>query len=360
MIRSTMVTPAVALMAAFAGELGAQPVLKSVDSVLVKETESSYISRLGGIVANARGDVFVSDLAEGRVVQIASNGNVVGTISRKGDGPGEIRSPSSLAIIGDSLFVFSAGQKRISVFQLSTRKFVRSMPVNLRSFTSIEAIGNELVAHITDPKTFTSVAVIGPSGAFARQEGGSPEFLRKNPKFLEATSMSAMAARGTDAWSASEYSQSLFHWKRGTTTVIEELKLPVRTRYGLDESVLLEVIRDPSKAALFYKHSSPLALHFISPDVLALLTIDPTFTMPSPSTPQGKMTSAFHLTLVDVKTKKMCGEFKLPIPDDPQPQVDLVGDMLVVFQQASLANGDAASALRRFRIDPKSCTWKAL
>ena len=353
---------ALSLVAA-AQAVHAQMMLKQIDSVLVKESEDTYLSRIGTMVVGPQGDVFVSDLAEGRILQIAVNGNVVGALGRKGNGPGELSSPSAMTLIGDSLFVFDYSQKRISVFLIATRKFIRSFTANFPPFTQLTAVGSELIAQSTDPKTFTSVTVLSPSGAIVRTEGVTPDFVKRNPTFIAATNQSALAVRGNDAWSASEYSQSLYQWKRGTTTIVQELKLPVVTRRGVNEEIFMKVLRNPddqATAVQFYNHSAPLALRFIAPQTLALVTTDPTFVMPTPDHPQSQFTGTYHVTLVDVIGKRVCAEVMVPTVNDPLPKVGLMGDVLVVLQQASLRNGDAATALRRFRIDPKQCRWKPL
>ncbi|MEO7361478.1 MAG: hypothetical protein ABI120_14185 [Gemmatimonadaceae bacterium] len=269
--------------------LGAQQVVRLIDSVLVKEFEGTSVSSIGTMANGPNGDVFVSDLAEGRIIPIAANGNIVGTFASKGKGPGELTT------------------------------------------------------------------------AGLRTEGVTPEFLKNNPRFIRALNQSALAIRENDVWSASEYSQSLYNWKRGTTIVAQELKLSVVNRRGVDEGVLLQVLRDPEKsAALLYDHSSPIALRFIAPELLALVTMDPKFEPPTAHMRNGKFTGQHHVTPVDVKTKRICPNNRLPVVDDPLPRVAFVGDVLVVLQQASLKNGDAATALRRFKIDPQQCPWKPL
>lgn len=181
-----------------------------------------------------------------------------------------------------------------------------------------------------------------------------PEFLRRNPMFVQTAFEFPVAARGNDMWGASEFSQSLFRWRRGTMVAAEELKLPVVRRRGVDTEVYLQALRDPAKgAALIYNHSIPMALRFITPDILALLTFDPKFD-------KGVFTGPHHLTLVDTRTRKVCPDVPLPIPSDPQPKVAITGDTLVVLQQASDGNDEVVSALRRFRIDPTQCVWVAL
>lgn len=337
----------------YAAVSSAQVKLRQIDSVLVRETGESYISRMGALAPGFQGDLFVADVAEGHVVRIAADGSVSGLFGRKGKGPGEFVGPSSMVVIGDSLLAYDGSQRRLTVYQISTRKFVRSVPLALPPFASLEKRGAELLVLMVDPATFTPVTVISPTGAITAREGVSPPFLKRNPMFVQTTNQSAIATRGDEMWGASEFSQTLYSWKRGATTATREIAVPVHTRRGVDEDLFLQVQRDPSKAAaLFYKHSAPVTMAFITTSTLALVTMDPTFD-------KGQFTAAHHLTLVDVESNRVCAEVKLPIPEDPLPHLVFVGDTLVVLQQASNGTGEPATARRRFTIDARQCKWVA-
>ncbi|MEO7362384.1 MAG: hypothetical protein ABI120_18780 [Gemmatimonadaceae bacterium] len=335
-----------------ATSVGAQKVLRPLDSVVVKETETMMLSKLGSITIGARGQVFVSDIGEGRVLQIAPTGLIVGQFGKRGNGPGEMMAPSSSAIIGDSLFVLD--RKRISVFNISTRTFVRSFNVTVGSFAQIGSVGNQLIALDINFKAFTPVTLLSPGGVAIGREGALPAYVRENPKLAGVPGQYGFAVRGTDAWFTSSFSQSLFRWKRGATAIAEELKLPVVRRRGVVEDKYLQMLRDPSKAPeLVYDFSFPQLLQFISPDIVALITLDPTLE-------KGVFFGTHYLTLVDVRTKRICPDILAPIPTDPMPRLGITGDTLVVLEQGSDRSGELVNSLRRFKIDPKQCAWKPL
>lgn len=334
--------------------LVAQSVLRPIDSIVVKETDKFMLSKLGSMIISPSGQIFLSDPGEGRVFQIAPNGTIVGTLGRYGNGPGEMTAAAYTTLIGDSLFVISPNQKRILVFSIGTRKFVRSFNTTLPSSLKLTSFGNQLVGLMVDPKTFAPVTLLSPMGVATSVEGVLPDFVSKNPKLAELPAQFSIAIKGGDVWGASSFSQSLYRWKRGTTTLLEELPLHVTRRRGVDPDKYMLMLRDRVRGApLLFDFSFPLILQFITPDILALVSSDPTV--------KSKNISGTHyLTLIDVKAKKMCGDIQLPIPTDPMPRVVLTSDTLVVLQQDETISVTMMNSIRRFKIDPRQCAWKPL
>jgi hypothetical protein len=87
--------------------------------------------------------------------------------------------------------------------------------------------------------------------------------------------------------------------------------------------------------------------------VLALVTFDPTVV-------KGRFSGVYHVTLVNVAQRKICPDIPVDAPSDPLPRVGLDGTTLVLVQQAETRDGDMATAIRRFRIDPTACEWVAI
>ena len=59
----------------------------------------------------------------------------------------------------------------------------------------------------------------------------------------------------------------------------EELKLPVVPRRGVNLEFYRQILRDPKDPRVgefIYKHSYPAELVFVQPNILGLLTFDPT------------------------------------------------------------------------------------
>lgn len=334
-------------------QLSAQLVLRQIDRVDIKETDAVIVARLAPMTVGPRGDIFESDPFEGRVIQIASNGAIVRTFGRKGEGPGELTRPSSVAILADSLFVRS--NMRISVYAIATGKFVRSFNSTLGSYAILKFVDNQLMGLSVDPKTLTPVTVLSPSGETVRTEGVLPAIVHENPKLAGAAVQLAVATRGDDVWGANEFTQSLVRWKRGTTVAVEELKLPVVKRRGVNPDLYLQMLRDPAKAAsLIYNHSFPMALSYINNDVLGLVTLDPTMS------DKGVFSGPHHLTLIDTKTKRVCADVPVPVEINPVPQLALKADTLITLEQGSSQGSDVVTYMRRFKIELKQCAWKQL
>ena len=95
---------------------GQAPGLRALDSVRVREREHAELGRPNAMAVTARGDAFVSDIADRKVVRISRAGDVT-VVAARGAGPGEVISPTGLAMLGDSLLVVrNVGRWRLEYF----------------------------------------------------------------------------------------------------------------------------------------------------------------------------------------------------------------------------------------------------
>ncbi len=70
----------------------------------------------GGVAGDAAGDVFILDGSGARVLEFTAEGRFARTFARKGRGPGELDSPTALAVgAGDSLWILDPGNTRVTV-----------------------------------------------------------------------------------------------------------------------------------------------------------------------------------------------------------------------------------------------------
>ena len=211
-------------------------------------------------------------------------------------------------------------------------------------------MGRELLANSFDMTTGTSLKRFAPDGTVIGSEGIIPAIALRLPMLQQPFPHAAYAVVGSDVYAAFELSQSLYRWKRGARTA-DELRLPVKTRRGVRDEKFEQMVRDPDKAgAIAYDHSIPAALAEVAPGVLALVTFDPTVV-------KGRFSGVYHVTLVNVGQRRICPDTPLDAPSDPLPRVALDGTTLVLVQQADTRDGEVATAIRRFRIDPSACEW---
>ena len=78
----------------------------------------------GPVVVAPNGSVFVGQRASTEVVVYKPDGSFDRAIGRKGSGPGEFQSISTLGIVGDSLWVADANLQRLTFFSLTGRYLV--------------------------------------------------------------------------------------------------------------------------------------------------------------------------------------------------------------------------------------------
>lgn len=103
-------------------------------------------SRIEDIVIDSNGRMFILDLRRHGVGVFGPEGNYITTLGRKGQGPGEFDTPSSLALYRDSL-LFASNGTRIEIFDI-TGDPGYATTMNLESPTrSICILGNTLFAH---------------------------------------------------------------------------------------------------------------------------------------------------------------------------------------------------------------------
>ncbi len=157
--------------------------------------------RITDVLMDPSGRIFVSDLDASHVAVFDSLGRRLGTLGRSGEGPGEFRSPWTLAQgRGDSIFVVDLALARVSVFA-GDLSFVRSFRIN-------PSWGIGFLEELTDG-TFL---VTGYGG----KEGGYFHRLARDGALLESASFDpTMDYMGASLYG---YEQSLL----GGTLVIEK------------------------------------------------------------------------------------------------------------------------------------------
>lgn len=85
------------------------------------------IAHYGSVDVDASGNIYIADAAAYAIVMVDSEGKLVRTIGRKGQGPGEFQSLSALRVIaGDRLAVYDRTNRRLSTIDPEGR-LVRDM-----------------------------------------------------------------------------------------------------------------------------------------------------------------------------------------------------------------------------------------
>lgn len=86
--------------------------------------------RIAGLAVDKRGQVYVADGADHRVLVLSIDGSLTTVIGRPGSGPGEFNRVGSIAIQGSTLLVRDEGNARMQQFQVGAKTtFVRTVPL---------------------------------------------------------------------------------------------------------------------------------------------------------------------------------------------------------------------------------------
>lgn len=97
------------------------------------EEEGPTLGRIGDITVSPNGEIYVLDMGFYRVQVFSASGSPLRTISKKGEGPGEISNPSAIALGSHDLLYISDGS-RIKIFTPSGEY--------VEEFLASEATGN--------------------------------------------------------------------------------------------------------------------------------------------------------------------------------------------------------------------------
>jgi hypothetical protein len=333
--------------------------LRELRRVHIVESDTLFLSRPTEIALGADGHVFVTEHPEARVLDIAPDGRIARVFGRKGRGPGEFMSPSTLVVAGDStLFVFDRAQRILAGISLKTGKFSSAVRLMSGWPPAMRVAGTELLLTSFDLTGKTSLAVVAPDGKLVRPEGVLPDVGVKHPMLLQGGFGTAtLAVTGDEVFAMFELSPSLYRWKRGTRSATV-IPVPRLRRRGVDPSLFDRLLEDPNNTervrSLIYNRSIPAALEFVDSGVLAVVTMD--YTMGTDSS-----TTAFHVTVMNLNSGRACVDLSIPITRatmgirDGVPRIAVRRDTLVVLEQTLDAAGESAPSLTWYRIEPARC-----
>lgn len=100
-----------------AGERPPHPVAELPAAEVMRSLADSLLTNVTSLDVDSRGNVYLSDWLMMQVVVLAPDGQVLRTIGREGEGPGEFRRVSSVQVLpGDSVMVHDRALQRVTVF----------------------------------------------------------------------------------------------------------------------------------------------------------------------------------------------------------------------------------------------------
>lgn len=108
---------------------GAVRELRLVEEFRIDGNDQEW-SRIDAIHVAKNGTIYVRHPGDFAMSMFTARGQLVKQFARKGDGPGEVRSPSTSGLVGDSLYISETGLRRLSLYDLEGTPGRVIRPVN--------------------------------------------------------------------------------------------------------------------------------------------------------------------------------------------------------------------------------------
>ncbi len=320
-----------------------------LDSIRLQDTDTAFVAQPAAIAVTAQGDLFLSDNANKRIYRFRRDGRFVRTISKRGSGPGEVESVGSIALDGDSLLVVkNLARLRVEVFAAASGEFRWGRQLPQRTF-DITASNGTIYAGGLLPNASTSLASFSSATDSVRHLGWVPELLRDHPILIGPFGTVAHHVAGDAIAQAFEASDYIYF--RTSPLVRDSIFLPRIRRRGAATEALRATAADTSRGreALF-RSSIPMLTRFVNDSIIAVVHSDVELS-------NNLFTGRYFLSLLDVRTRRVCIDLPLALPSDPLPRITMVADTLVAVVQHVPDAGDAGTFVVRMHVSVNTCPW---
>lgn len=326
--------------------------LVALDSIVLQESDTSYIGQPFDLAVGPDGSFFISDGFTRQVLVFARDGRYLRGIGRRGSGPGEFSGPTWLALAGDSL-LYVVDRTEINAFDptAGTFRWSRSLP-SPRGPTMLATYGDHLFAGEPDSLRNGSVAVVESQGSAIRTVGHLPA-LQKHPvtrAMWDGVAVALAGGRIATAHAVNDY----VYVGRLAGGRMDSIRVPVARRQGVQAELIRRFADRPADRRVaeraLYGSSMPMDLHWLPSGMLGLVSLDW-------KVRDGRVVGSNYLSVVDPAGRRGCVDAPVPGTDDPAPRVGFRGDTLFVLSQDVGRDGRASTLVRAYRIDTASCDW---
>lgn len=325
---------------------GAQLVL--LDSVQLVETDSSFIGSASGLAVDANGQIFVADAFSARVLEFTREGRFVRAYGRKGDGPGELRKPIAIVLLGDSLIAVSnTGLNSPVVFDRRTGRWVSTGSVS-GYIKSGQLVGDSLWFGVLSQKRATSLAIWSLAADSMRYFGPVPAEYKSSARLGAIMSQAPFTVWSDTAAIGFAGVNQLFVIDRAGS-VIDTINPPVAHRRGVPANLVEEYAKGEGLEHYTQLASILMQVGRMGNGRLVIVHHD--------VKQRGDLFSATgYVSLISADRQSACVDAVMALSLDAKPMTALAGDQVVSFEQA-VGGGSSASWVKTYRIDDSSCDW---
>jgi hypothetical protein len=253
-----------------------------------------------------------------------------------------------LAVVGDTtLAVKNTGRKRIELFDLASLGY-RGGLLNLGASSDLSSWKGSLIIGALRADSGYAYAVVTDSSKPPLRGGSVPAMYVTSPLVAQAFGTVQIARDDSTVVGIFEVSNTAYRWHLSSSQ-IDSVVMPVRTRRGAKPDVIRQLLVDPSKAAtLAFAWSMPMLTATLSNTRTLFIWYDPTMV-------KGQYVGPAYAQVVDWSRKSACAEIRLPVPADVPPRYGVRGDTLVALVQHPAGTDGTSSWIVRWRIRADIC-----
>lgn len=317
--------------------------LTLVDTLLITETPSAYVSRPTHLTASARHGLFISDAFSRNVIHVRRDGAIAGGIGRRGRGPGEFEAPSTILVVHDSL-LFVADQMRGGVVVRDLTSGGERGLVRLEgNRPTMSLVGDTIFAGTVNTVRGTSLARWTTGGDSVSYFGSLPASFARSPLSRFVYNVSLAAWPDTVAYVVGL--SDIVYIATSDGHLRDSVVVPRAQRRGLPSEVRIASLRDPMSVAA--ESSLPWALGRLSDGRLVVVFADGDMRA-------NVLSGRLYVSVLSRRGGESCTDVLLPSDGNELPRITFDGDQMLALEQR-VVDGRAVHVVRRYAF-PAACT----
>lgn len=331
------------------------PTVTIVDSVVIAEPDSLPLGEYTSYTArSSRGDLFVADMSLRKVLHFDVSGRLVGVLGRNGDGPGELRGPTSSGLLpGDSLVAVMDGVRlRIVIFGVADAAMRREVSAPRMQFVGQGWTwrGDTLILGLTTGRS--------PIGKWWWR-GDSIVMAGRTP---DRTLHAGISYGESSVFATDSGYVVLFPAQPGLYLLNREaeptgfVRIPVVRRRGEPVDLRERLKKLPKEQRRFaLVGSMALGLHRLSSGEWLLIHGDVDVRRAGEETHGDNM--RYYATVLSADLKQVCIDGKLPLVTDVFSRPMFAEDTLFLFTR-NVGTAGIQSALLAMLVSTAGCDWQ--
>ena len=325
------------------------PNLILVDSLVLIETSNQFVGRLTGFIASKRGNYYLTDASSYTVLEYTRTGRLARQFGARGQGPGELTSPTDLGLIGDTTLLVLDGLT-LHAFDVWSGRSIWDRRLTKLS-NDLSTSGEDIIVTALDIRRQSSLVIFKAASDSARMGGPFPAPYGRSAPIDGTFSRAIVGHLRQDTLITAFHASDYIYVGTPFGGRYDSLKVARRVRNGAPPEKIAAASRDLKVLQeTAYALSAPWAIAPLSGNRIAHVSGDQRLL-------KRRLAGKFFVSVVDRGTRRTCPDAPIPIDDDPPGYVAFLGDTLIVAHQEETTQQVPHTVIRRYLIDTSKCRW---